>query len=746
MICRLAPRAPAVCLSLVLVAAAALAGCASSTPGGGHVDAAPPDGAVVDAQVPDATPDAEPCIPDPDGETCNGNDDDCDNRIDEGYVGVGDACEVGIGSCLRAGTTICTTDGTDTVCDAVPGTPTDELCGTSMDEDCDTFVDEGFPDLGMICTAGGGACVASGVIVCSADRLSTECNAMPGTGGVETCNGVDDDCDGSVDEDFQINQPCDGSDGDLCNEGVWVCDGAGGRMCTDTTGTTVDLCGGGDEDCDPASPDGSEDPAIGTLCDGPDSDLCEEGVRSCSNGSLVCSDNTSSTVDLCGNGDEDCDPASPDGSEDPQVGALCDGPDSDLCEEGVKSCSNGSLVCSDNTSSTVDLCGNGDEDCDPASPDGSEDPAVGSLCDGEDSDLCEEGVRSCAGGSLVCSDHTSSTLDLCGNGDEDCDPSSADGSEDPAVGVACDGEDSDLCAEGVRQCSGGALTCSDHTSSTLDLCGNGDEDCDPASADGSEDPLVGVGCDGEDSDLCVEGTRQCTNGALSCSDHTSSTLDLCGNGDEDCDPASPDGSEDARVGVACDGNDGDVCVEGTNQCTAGALTCSDTTGTTFETCSGNAADEDCDGLVDEGFNRNDNPACPTYTLGTISGDTGAQVLTDTWYDEEFDVVHVTENDSSFGGVYLSATISLYSPPGVDFDLYVRCGNCSGGSAWQSSTTHGLTGHTDTVYIRGDDDWLSGETDDFDMIIEVRHYSSNRCAYWNLTVTGNTSVSNVTCDI
>src|SRR5687768_8183548 len=94
-----------------------------------------------DAEPPDATPtiDATPCVIDPDGEQCNGWDDDCDNRIDEGFLGTGDPCEVGIGLCRREGATICSTDGTDTVCDAAAGTPGDELCETGADEDCDSF-------------------------------------------------------------------------------------------------------------------------------------------------------------------------------------------------------------------------------------------------------------------------------------------------------------------------------------------------------------------------------------------------------------------------------------------------------------------------------------------------------------------------------------------------------------------------------------------------------------------------------
>jgi hypothetical protein len=273
----------------------AVAACASGSAGG------PPDAT---AEV-----DAEPCYPDPDGEQCNGVDDNCDGRIDEGYPGVGEPCEVGVGACLVAGTTVCTPDGEATECGAVAGEPGDELCGTLEDEDCDGETDEGFFDLGTPCTEGVGRCAATGVRICGPTGLTTTCSAVPGQPTNELCNGQDDDCDGDVDEDFQINQPCDGPDSDLCNEGVWACNASGGRLCTDNTGSTLDLCGNGDEDCDPSSADGSEDPAVGQPCDGPDSDFCLEGVRTCVNGNYGCTDNTSSTVELCdGTGnDEDCD-------------------------------------------------------------------------------------------------------------------------------------------------------------------------------------------------------------------------------------------------------------------------------------------------------------------------------------------------------------------------------------------------------------------------------------------------------
>lgn len=70
-----------------------------------------------------------------------------------------------------------------------------EVCD-SVDNNCDGDTDEGY-DIGMPCTIGSGACMGDGVMACGIDGTAV-CRAQQ-MGEPEVCDGVDNDCDGVVD-------------------------------------------------------------------------------------------------------------------------------------------------------------------------------------------------------------------------------------------------------------------------------------------------------------------------------------------------------------------------------------------------------------------------------------------------------------------------------------------------------------------------------------------------------------------
>lgn len=155
-------------------------------------------------------------------ESCNGADDDCDGNVDEGFVGLGAACNDGlIGACRGTGNIACRADEGGTECAITsPGNMAGtEVCGAG-DEDCDGRIDE--------------------MLVCTGNCTPT---------GMEVCNGADDDCNGLVDEaDPALNTTC-GMDEGECRSGTLRCI-AGMLECIGAQGPRMEVCNGLDENCD----------------------------------------------------------------------------------------------------------------------------------------------------------------------------------------------------------------------------------------------------------------------------------------------------------------------------------------------------------------------------------------------------------------------------------------------------------------------------------------------------------------
>ncbi len=135
-------------------------------------------------------------------EDCDNVDDDCDGDIDNGNPGGGFGCISSSPGVCSEGTTQCRAGVISCVGTIAPGANA-EICD-DFDNDCDGTVNEGFPGLGTACIVGMGACRRGGVTVCNAaDRTAApRCDVAAGMATTETCNFVDDDCDGDTDEGF----------------------------------------------------------------------------------------------------------------------------------------------------------------------------------------------------------------------------------------------------------------------------------------------------------------------------------------------------------------------------------------------------------------------------------------------------------------------------------------------------------------------------------------------------------------
>jgi predicted ribosomally synthesized peptide with SipW-like signal peptide len=160
----------------------------------------------------------------PSTEVCNGIDDDCDQVIDEGDPGGGPACNTGLPGVCSNGTLHCQNGVLSCVQNIQPSA---EMCN-GLDDDCDGMVDEGDPGGGAACNTGLLGVCAAGTVHCQSGALQCVQNVPSGT---EICDGLDNDCDGMVDEDCFCSAGCfphwigDGWCDEVCNNEACNWDG-----------------------------------------------------------------------------------------------------------------------------------------------------------------------------------------------------------------------------------------------------------------------------------------------------------------------------------------------------------------------------------------------------------------------------------------------------------------------------------------------------------------------------------------
>ena len=345
-----------------------------------------------------------------------------------------------------------------------------EICN-GLDDDGDGLVDEGLPTDGPAVDCDGDgyplcATTATTAIDCQGRSVTLvpgaapDCNDQIGAihaGATELCNGLDDNCDGQVDE----GNPAGGAAcivaGLLgpCAQGVTSC--ADGPMrCVQTVFPTAETCNGVDDNCDGTIDEGN--PPGGASCTVPGAlGRCALGVTSCATGSLACAPTWTPAAETCNGLDDDCD-----GAVDEGLGTLTCG--TGACTRTVQACVGGvPQTCVPGTPGT-EVCNGLDDDCDGATDEG-----LGTLTCGVG--VCARTVDACVGGvSQTCTPGTAGT-ETCNGLDDDCDGVVDDGLGTYTCGLG-------ICARTVPACLAGvAQTCVPGAPGT-EVCNGLDDDCD----------------------------------------------------------------------------------------------------------------------------------------------------------------------------------------------------------------------------------------------------------------------------
>jgi hypothetical protein len=461
--------------------------------------------------------------PEAETEVCDNVDNDCDGGIDEELVAL--PCEPGP-DYPCGGTSECI----DGVSQCSPHEVKAEVCDL-VDNDCDGKTDEDFPGVGEPCDGPDEDECANGILSCTADGTGVECLKEAGGPQLETCDGIDNDCDGKTDE-------------DLLN----ACGGCGP--------VPVEVCDGEDNDCDGVT----DNAPGGCLCVtgqtktcGSDVGECETATQTCNSGQWSACNDKGPQPETCDGKDNDCD-----GVNDNSVlnacgtcGAVpvekCDGVDNDC--DGITDNAPGGCTCITGQTKTcgTDLgeCASATQTCNSGqwSPCNDKGPQT-EICDGKDNNCdgsIDEGVKNDCG---TCG---AVPVEVCDGYDNDCDGSIDEGVKNDcgtcgAVPVeVCDGYDNDCDGsidEGVKNDCG---TCG---ASPTEICDGIDNDCDGSIDEGVKNKCGTCGvtptetCDGIDNDCdgaIDEGVKN------KCGKCGAVPDEVCDGVDNDCDGLADEG-------------------------------------------------------------------------------------------------------------------------------------------------------------------------------------------------------------
>jgi Notch-like protein len=486
----------------------------------------------------------------------------------------------------------------------------------------------------------------------------------PTNGGVETCDLIDNNCNGVVDDPSLVDTS---SDPKNC--------GACGASCAGKFANGEPTCQGGQcalGACQQGYLDKDGDPLNGceysceSLCSFPFAVPQCDAAGSCSMGSCLpgfydlnsdssdgceyaCSP-TNGGVEVCDKKDNDCngvvdDPSLVDTSSDPFNCGACGASCAGKFANAEPTCQGGQCV--------LGGCLTGYTDVDKNAANGCEYNCQASCSFPFATGVCGPG-GSCTFGQCLL-DHYDLNSDPSDGCEYACAPTGAselcDGKDNNCDGQVDEGfsfaSDPNNCGSCGKRCDvlfpnatvacqpqGGVPTCV----STGCKPGFFDDDGNPAN--GCEYGCIATGpevCDGKDNDCdgiadnppggvfaqplpeqCAPGSSTgvcssktvCQNGQPVCAQVVGPSTEICDGLDNDCDGQTDEGAM-PQVGVPCGTSQVGECKFGTTSCQNGAVQCQGKVDPKPETCNGK--DDDCDGVVD------DNPSGVGAPCGSTTG-------------------------------------------------------------------------------------------------------------------------------